>query len=190
MNVVPMIPRPANANPMSRPPGIARTAHGDATSPNNHIVTRNAVEYMVPRRSAHVVSPTATSVTRRGVASIASKVCAYLYLKKKLNVVSSTAPFIAAAAMRPGATNSLYDTSSPPGPGTLPTSPPTPSPIDSRYSAGSRNPVRNRYHCRRYASPLRSTTRSEPRPIPPGTRRASAYVRGAGGGEVLSVVVI
>ena len=63
---------------------------------------------MLPRISAHATSPRATSPTSSGVASIASKVCAYLNLKKKLNVVSSTAPFIAAAAINPGATNWSY----------------------------------------------------------------------------------
>jgi hypothetical protein len=60
---------------------------------------------MEPRSSAQVSSPTATSVVRSGVASMASKLRAYLNLKKKLKVVSNTAPFIAAAASRPGATN-------------------------------------------------------------------------------------
>ena len=41
-----------------------------------------------------------------GVASIWSKVLEYFSLKKKLNVESSSAPFIAAAASMPGATNS------------------------------------------------------------------------------------
>ena len=59
------------------------------------------------------------SVGPSGVASIASKVFAYLYLKKKLNVVSNTAPFIAAAASRPGATNWSYGTIWPPGPLTV-----------------------------------------------------------------------
>jgi hypothetical protein len=35
---------------------------------------------------------------------MASKVLAYLNLKKKLNVVSKMAPFIAATAINPGAT--------------------------------------------------------------------------------------
>ena len=70
--------------------------------------------------------------------------CAYLNLKKKLNVVSSTAPFIAAAAIMPGATNWSYGIGWPFGPGTFPISPPTPMPIESRYSNGSSRPVTNK----------------------------------------------
>ena len=57
--------------------------------------------------------------------------CEYLNFTKKLNVVSSTAPFIAAEAINPGATNWSYGTE---WPLTLiaPTSPPTPRPIDNR----------------------------------------------------------
>ena len=44
-------------------------------------------------------------MARSGVASMASKLRAYLNLKKKLKVVSNTDPFIAATASSPGATN-------------------------------------------------------------------------------------
>ena len=80
---------------------------------------------------------------------MASYVCEYFSLMKKLNVVSSTAPFIAAAAMSPGATNVSYSTGTPFGPGTLPTSAPTPMPIDSRYRNGSTRPERNTSQPRR-----------------------------------------
>src|SRR5689334_3512367 len=100
--------------------------------------------------SAQVISPVAISPAPTGVATIASYVCEYLYLMKKLNVVSSSAPFMAADASNPGATNCLYDTISPP---TLidPTRLPTPTPIDRRNSSGSRNPDRKMYQVRRYA---------------------------------------
>ena len=83
-----------------------------------------------------------------GVDSIASNVFAYLYLKKKLNVVSNTAPFIAAAARSPGATNWSYGTIPPPY-FTPPTSDPTPIPIEPRNSSGSAKPVRKMPHRRR-----------------------------------------
>ena len=53
-------------------------------------------------------SPRATSVVVSGVASIWSNSLLYFSLKKKLNVESSRAPFIAEAASMPGATNSAY----------------------------------------------------------------------------------
>ena len=46
------------------------------------------------------------SLVVSGVASIWSKSLLYFSLKKKLNVESSSAPFIAEAASMPGATNS------------------------------------------------------------------------------------
>jgi hypothetical protein len=58
----------------------------------------------VLRSRAHTDSPTATSATSSGVARIASKVLAYLYLTKKLKVVSNTTPFMADTASMPGAT--------------------------------------------------------------------------------------
>jgi hypothetical protein len=53
-------------------------------------------------------------------------------LKKKLNVLSLIAPFIAALASSAGATNSWYEIGSPPGPGMSPTRAPSPKPIESR----------------------------------------------------------
>ena len=41
MNVVAAMPAPANAKPMSTPPG-GEDPHGDATRPSSTIVTRNA----------------------------------------------------------------------------------------------------------------------------------------------------
>jgi hypothetical protein len=53
-------------------------------------------------------------------------------LKKKLNVLSLIAPFIAALARSAGATNSWYEIGSPFGPGIVPMSAPSPKPIESR----------------------------------------------------------
>jgi hypothetical protein len=53
-------------------------------------------------------------------------------LKKKLNVASVIAPFIEELASSAGATNSWYGISWPPGPGTVPTSAPSPNPMLSR----------------------------------------------------------
>src|SRR5262249_46360091 len=114
MNVVAAIPRPANANPISIAAGRQRIAHGELVRPRIAIVARNAPEYAVPRAIAQPISPSAMSVVPRGVASMASKVFAYLYLKKKLNVVSNTDPFIAEPARSPGATNTSYGTALPP----------------------------------------------------------------------------
>src|SRR5262245_32459270 len=105
MYVVHARPAPANPNPISTAPGTASTAHHDSTTPKNSIVIKKPVEYTAPRISAQRTSPTATSATPTGVASTASYVCEYLYFTKKLKVVSSAAPFIAAAASSPGATN-------------------------------------------------------------------------------------
>jgi len=55
-----------------------------------------------------------------------------LSLKKKLNVLSAIAPFIAELARRAGATNSWYGMGWPSGPGTVPTSAPSPNPIPTR----------------------------------------------------------
>ena len=52
-------------------------------------------------------SPSATSVTPRGVDSMASYVLAILSLKKTRKVESSMAPFMADEASRPGATNAV-----------------------------------------------------------------------------------
>src|SRR5207249_4902039 len=54
-------PAPANANARSTATGTASTAHHDSTSPSTTIVSRNTVEYIAPRISAHVISPTAMS---------------------------------------------------------------------------------------------------------------------------------
>ena len=61
--------------------------------------------YSEPRIIAQASSPTAISIGRTGVASIASKVLTYFILKKKLKVVSASAPVIAEAASIAGATN-------------------------------------------------------------------------------------
>ena len=87
---------------------------------------------MVPRIRAQPISPSATWVGRIGVASTASYSLAYLSRKKTLNVESYIAPFIEDTASSPGATNSRYGTSWPPGPGTFPTRTPSPRPTDSR----------------------------------------------------------
>ena len=87
---------------------------------------------MVPRSSAQPISPSATWAGRIGVARIASYSLAYFSRKKMLNVESYMAPFIEDTASRPGATKSRYGMRCPPGPGTLPTSTPRPSPTDSR----------------------------------------------------------
>src|SRR5580765_6762026 len=114
MYVVHARPIDANVKPMSTAAGTASSAHHDGTSPNSSIVNRNTVEYIAPRINADAISPVAMSPAPTGVATTASYVCEYLYFTKKLNVVSSSAPFIAADASRPGATNCLYETSSPP----------------------------------------------------------------------------
>ena len=133
MNVVAAMPAPANANADEHRGRQREHRPPRAHQPDDHHrdEERGRVERAAeqrPRRSRRARRRRRSS----GVASIASKVCAYLNLKKKLNVVSSTAPFIAAAAISPGATNWSYGIGSPPGPGTFPTSPPTPMPIDSR----------------------------------------------------------
>src|SRR4030088_3362387 len=105
MNVVAAMPAPANAKPMSIAAGRQRIPHGDTTRPSRAMGTRNAGDYTGPFSGPHDTSQGATSVARIGVASMASKLRAYLNLKKKLNVVSNTDPFIAATASSPGATN-------------------------------------------------------------------------------------
>lgn len=65
------------------------------------------------------------------MASIWSKSLLYFSLKKKLNVESSTEPFIAEAASMPGATNSAYGTDWPLNVKS-PTRAPTPTPMLKR----------------------------------------------------------
>ena len=87
---------------------------------------------MRARSSAQVTSPRTMSRTPSGVASMPSKVLAYLNLKKKLKVVSNTVPFMAEVASMVGATNTSYATGRPPGPGRSPTRAPTPMPIENK----------------------------------------------------------
>jgi hypothetical protein len=56
----------------------------------------------------------------------------YLSLKNTLYVESNTAPFIAAAARRPGAMNAAYGIGRPSGAGSEPTRDPSPCPIATR----------------------------------------------------------
>ena len=86
---------------------------------------------MPPRSSDQVSSPRATSAVVSGVASICSNSFSYFSLKKKLNVESRSAPFIAEAASMPGATNSAYGMTSPLN-SNPDTSCPTPTPIENR----------------------------------------------------------
>jgi len=81
---------------------------------------------------AQPTSPSATSPGPTGVASTASYSLANFIRAKMLNVESYIAPFSADTASRPGATNSRYGTGCPPGPVTVPTSPPMPTPTASR----------------------------------------------------------
>ena len=82
-----------------------------------------------------------------------------LDLTKKLNVVSSSAPFIAAVASRPGRDERAGSSTVWPPTCRSPTSLPTPMPIDSKNRIGSAKPDRKMYHMRRYARTLRSTSR-------------------------------
>ena len=86
---------------------------------------------MPPRSSDQLSSPRAMSIVVSGVASIWSKSLLYLSLKKKLNVESSSEPFIAEAASMPGATNSAYGIVWPLNSKPV-TSWPTPTPIENR----------------------------------------------------------
>ncbi len=66
----------------------------------------NPIAYRPPRMTAQPSSPSAMSPGDSGVDRIAVNVLLYLSLKKKLNVLSLIAPFIAAVASNAGATNS------------------------------------------------------------------------------------
>src|SRR5260370_20171608 len=112
-------PTAANANPMSSATGTASTAQNECSSPRAAITSVNAAAYRQPRNSAQLISPSATSAGRMGVASIASYSFTYFNLKNTLNVESYSAPFIADTARRPCATNSRQGTG-PPGPATGP----------------------------------------------------------------------
>src|SRR5690242_12131643 len=120
MNVAPAIPIPANAKPTSTAAGSARIAHGEWTCPSTDTVIRKAIAYRKPRKSAHDVSPTATSRGPSGVASTESYSFMYFIFQNVLEA-SYIAPFIAAVASSAGAMKLAYDTSSPFGAGTLPT---------------------------------------------------------------------
>jgi hypothetical protein len=61
---------------------------------------------MPPLATDQVTSPTTICDGVSGVASMLWKTPQYLSLMKNMNVVSSTAPFIAEVAIRPGATKS------------------------------------------------------------------------------------
>src|SRR5579872_5277097 len=132
MYVVPVIPSEANANPISTATGTSSTAQGDETRSMPSMTIMNATAYTLPLISAQPISPSATSDGRIGVASTESYSLAYLSRKKMLNVESYMAPFIDETASSPGATNSRYGISGPPGPATFPTSTPSPIPTDSR----------------------------------------------------------
>src|SRR3954469_24958178 len=88
-------------------------------------------------------------------------------LPKKLNVVSDSAPVIAAEASMAGATNSAYPTRRPSGSRRSPMSPPTPIPIENRQSTGSTNPeiITTQYIDRRQLM-FRSVTDAARRPAP------------------------
>src|SRR5919202_4291641 len=120
MNVAPATPIPANANPTSSADGSASNAHHEWTRPSAATVVRNVIPYNNPRKSAHDVSPTATSTGPIGVDSTASYSFMYFIFQKTL-VPSYTAPFIAAVASSAGAMKLAYEISSPLGPGTFPT---------------------------------------------------------------------
>src|SRR5690349_9936540 len=109
---------------------------------------------------------------RTGVASTASNVFMYFSLKKKLNVVSDSAPDMADTASMAGATNEAYSIVRPPTV-RFPTRAPTP--IDSRYSSGSKNPDASTIQ---YAGPERSapTLRLTTAPTRPGETRETTSV--------------
>ncbi len=96
------------------------------------ITPRNPIVYKAPRINAQPSSPMAMSATDSGVDRIDSNVFWYFNLKKKLSVASVIAPFIDELASSAGAMNSWYGISAPPGPGTFPTSRPSPKPMLSR----------------------------------------------------------
>src|SRR2546423_727282 len=88
----------------------------------------------------------------------------YFIFPKKLNVDSDSAPVIAEEASIAGATNAAYGTSRPSGSGRSPTSRPTPTPIENRYSTGSMNPeMTTIQYAERRAATLRRVTDPERR---------------------------
>ena len=67
------MPTAPKAKPMRIAAGTARTAPGtDGTSPASRAISRNPTPYSAPRICENVISPTATSPGRIGVASTAS----------------------------------------------------------------------------------------------------------------------
>src|SRR6187200_1310330 len=105
ISVVPNTDGAANAAETRSALGIASRAQGDSSRPMASITVTNPIEYTVPRIRVYVSSPSATSRTVIGVARTPSYVFAYFSLKNTLPD-SYTAPFIADAARRAGATNS------------------------------------------------------------------------------------
>ena len=170
------MPAPANANADEHAAGSASSAHHERDQPDDH--HRHEERGRVDARRG--AAPTAARRARRrrtraASPASASKVCAYLNLKKKLNVVSSTAPFIAAAAMSPGATNSSYGDRLHRRARHLAHEP--------AHADADRQQVQQRLDepgeeqpatCRRYASVLRSTTAAARRSARPAARTTSA----------------
>jgi hypothetical protein len=73
MKVVHAIPTAPKAKPMSTAAGTASTAPGsEGTSPAISAMTRKPTPYSAPRSCEKVISPTAMSPGRMGVASTAS----------------------------------------------------------------------------------------------------------------------
>src|SRR5690349_802441 len=107
MYVVQAVPIAANANPVSTTTGMVSTAHHDEIRPISSMTTTNETEYIEPRASAQVISPSATSAGVTGVARTASYSLLYFSLKNRLNVASMIAPFMALAASIAGATNAV-----------------------------------------------------------------------------------
>ncbi len=103
-NVTTTTPAVANAKAISAAPGTTSSAHGERTSPEAVMTARNARLTIVPRSTAHAISPTATSRSDNGVASIDSYVRSVFNFPNIRNVVSFIAPFMAAVASNAGAT--------------------------------------------------------------------------------------
>ena len=97
------MPSAANPKPTSSAAGISSIAHGDIRSPIASITTTNPTEYIPPRITAQLISPSATSIAASELASMPSYSLANLSLKNTFIVESSIAPFIAEEASNAGA---------------------------------------------------------------------------------------
>ncbi len=72
MNVQAARPIQLNVRLVKMAPGQQKMTHGLLVSPSAAMQTMNDAEYTVARERAHSTSPSAMSVTSRGVARIAS----------------------------------------------------------------------------------------------------------------------